>query len=265
MPTDLQAFLDECAERYNRPGFISDDPISIPHRFSNRQDIEIAGLWTAVLAWGRRQTIIDKAEVLIGLMDGAPHQFIVQHAEKDRRRFLDFKHRTFQPTDTLYFLEFLQQYYRRHDSLEDAFARFLGPEDRTVERALTGFHHLFFSLPDAPDRTRKHIATPARRSSCKRLNMFLRWMVRRDDAGVDFGLWPRIQPSQLIMPLDVHVERVARRYGLLERKQTDWAAALELTERLRAFDPRDPVRYDFALFGLGVLENSQNKGGAPWI
>ncbi len=186
-------------------------------------------------------------------MDGAPYDFILHHEEKDRARFSQFKHRTFQYLDTLYFLSFFQWYYRRHNSLEDAFARFITPEDEHVEKALTGFHDLFFSLPDAPSRTRKHIATPARGSTCKRLNMFLRWMVRRDHCGVDFGVWQRIQPRQLLIPLDVHVDRVARRFGLLERKQTDWPAVLELTSRLRNFDPNDPAKYDFALFGLGVL------------
>lgn len=253
MNTDLQAYLEAGVERFNRPSFIEDDPIGIPHRFSRLQDIEIMAFWVAMLAWGQRKTIISKAEELIGLMDGAPYDFILRHQEADRRRFLAFKHRTFQATDTLYFLEFFQWYYRRHDSLEDAFARFLPAGARHTEAALEGFHELFFSLPDAPARTRKHIATPARKSTCKRLNMFLRWMVRRDDRGVDFGLWKRIRPDQLLMPLDVHVDRVARRLGLLQRQQTDWPAVLELTETLREFDPADPVKYDFALFGLGVL------------
>lgn len=250
----LKNYLDEAVERYNRPDFIGPDPISIPHRFSRLQDIEIAGFWVAMLAWGRRKTIIGKAEELIELMDGAPYDFIRNHQESDRKAFLHFKHRTFQSTDTLYFLEFLQHYYRNNNSLEDAFCRFLGEEAPDVGPALRGFHELFFSLPEAPQRTRKHIATPARKSSCKRLNMFLRWMVRKDEKGVDLGLWKRIKPDQLLMPLDVHVGRVARKLGLLERKQSDWAAVRELTANLRAFDPEDPVKYDFALFGMGVLE-----------
>lgn len=257
MKKDLKAFLDECVDRYNRPAFIKDDPVLIPHRFSKLQDIEIMGLWVAVLAWGQRQTIINKSSELIELMDGAPYDFIINHEETDRGRFLDFKHRTFQATDTLYFLEFFQWYYRRYDSLEDAFARHMPADAIDTGPALAGFHELFFSLPHAPKRTRKHVATPLRKSSCKRLNMFLRWMVRRDDRGVDFGLWRRLSPAQLLMPLDVHVERVARRLGLLHRKQTDWRAVQELTEKLRQFDPQDPVKYDFALFGLGVLEKDQ--------
>ncbi|MCO6487547.1 MAG: TIGR02757 family protein [Phaeodactylibacter sp.] len=254
MPDAVEKLLEQSVEHYNQPGFIEADPICIPHRFSRLQDIEIMGFWAATLAWGQRRTIIKKATELIELMDGAPYDFALNHREEDRKPFLRFKHRTFQPTDTLYFLEFFQQYYRQHDSLEDAFARHLKPDDAHTEKALAGFHQLFFSLPCAPERTRKHVATPARKSTCKRLNMFLRWMVRQDDKGVDFGLWKRISPSQLLMPLDVHVDRVARRLGLLRRKQTDWQAVLELTERLRQYDPDDPVKYDFALFGLGVLE-----------
>jgi uncharacterized protein (TIGR02757 family) len=249
-----EALLNHFADKFNAKTFIDTDPILIPHSFSKKQDIEIMGFWVAMLAWGQRVTIINKAKELIELMDGAPHDFIVHHKEKDRRAFLHFKHRTFQPIDTLYFLEFLQQYYRQNDSLEDAFARFLPPEADTTEAALTGFHELFFSLENAPQRTRKHVATPARKSSCKRLNMFLRWMVRQDDRGVDFGIWKKIKPAQLMIPLDVHVDRIARKLQLLQRKQTDWFAVTELTEKLRAFDPDDPVRYDFALFGMGVLE-----------
>ncbi|MCB0638971.1 MAG: TIGR02757 family protein [Lewinella sp.] len=252
--TNLQAFLDERVARYNEPGFIADDPVSIPHQFADARDREIMAFWAATLAWGQRKTIIKSCARLVELMEGEPYRFIVAHEEADRARFAGFVHRTFQYTDTLYFLEFLQWYYRRHDSLEDAFARFLTPEDAHTGPVLTGFHELFFSLPDAPQRTRKHVATPARKSSCKRLNMFLRWMVRRDEGGVDFGQWTRIQPRQLLMPLDVHVERVARRLGLLTRKQRDWLAVLELTDNLRRFDAEDPVKYDFALFGLGVLE-----------
>jgi len=187
-------------------------------------------------------------------MDGAPFDFVTNHVETDRKRFLEFKHRTFQATDTLYFLEFFQNYFRRHASLEHAFARHLQTGDATVENALTGFHRDFFDHPFAPDRTRKHVATPERGSTCKRLNMFLRWMVRRDDRGVDFGVWRQISPARLLIPLDVHVERVARQLGLLHRPQTDWKAVLELSDSLRVFDADDPVRYDFALFGLGVLE-----------
>lgn len=251
---DLKGFLDEYVDRYNQPGFIPDDPISIPHQFTQLQDVEIAGFWVAMLAWGQRKTIINKAKELFARMDDAPYDFILHHREKDRQRFHDFVHRTFQPLDTLYFLEFFQQHYRQHQSLETAFTQSLPEGAETVEAALRGFHEYFFSLPDAPPRTRKHVATPARHSSCKRLNMFLRWMVRQDDRGVDFGLWKQISPAQLLMPLDVHVDRVARRLGLIERRQSDWKTVLELSARMRSLDPADPVKYDFALFSIGVLE-----------
>ena len=256
---DLKAYLDECVEKFNQPSFIEKDPISIPHQFSKKNDIEIIGFWVAMLAWGRRATIINKANELIELMDGAPYDFILNHEEKDRTAFLNFKHRTFQATDTLYFLEFLQTFFKENDSLENAFAKHMTKDCVNVEKALIGFHELFFSLPDAPHRTKKHIATPARKSSCKRLNMFLRWMVRQDDKGVDFGIWKKIKPHQLLMPLDVHVDRVGRRLNLLERKQTDWKTVIELTENLKQFDAVDPVKYDFALFGIGVLEKEEFK------
>ncbi len=211
--------------------------------------------WSATLAWGQRKTIIQSANRLAELMDHAPYDFILNHEEKDRARFESFKHRTFQAMDTLWFLAFFQQFYRQNQSLETAFSRHLLPGDETVENALRGFHRDFFDHPDAPDRTRKHVATPERGSTCKRLNMFLRWMVRKDQAGVDFGVWHQISPAQLLIPLDVHVDRVARRLGLLQRDKTDWRAVLELTQTLRGFDPMDPVKYDFALFGMGVLES----------
>ena len=256
MLPNLKEYLDELVDKFNAPAFIEDDPISIPHQFSHKSDIEIMGFWVAMLAWGQRKTIINKAKELISLMDGAPYDFIRNHQEKDRARLLAFKHRTFQSTDTLYFLDFFQRYYQENNSLEDAFARFLNPEDPTVEKGLIGFHRFFFDAEYAPQRTRKHVSTPARKSTCKRLNMFLRWMVRKDDTGVDFGIWNTISPSQLLIPLDVHVDRVARRLGLLHRKQTDWQAVLELSENLRTFDRQDPAKYDFALFGLGILEKS---------
>ncbi|SDM00161.1 TIGR02757 family protein [Catalinimonas alkaloidigena] len=250
----LKAFLDAKADEYNTPRFIPHDPISLPHRFTKLQDIEIIGLWAAVLAWGQRPTILRKGAELIELMDGAPHDFVLHHQESDLKRFLQFRHRTFNATDTLYFLLFFQHHYRTHASLESAFSQFLSPDAPTVEAALVGFHRYFFRLEEAPDRTRKHIATPARNSACKRLNMFLRWMVRHDDRGVDFGLWRTITPAQLVCPCDLHVDRIARRLGLITRKQTDWKTALELTERLRSLDADDPCRYDFALFGLGIEE-----------
>ena len=187
-------------------------------------------------------------------MDNAPHDFIIHHQEDDLKPFLEFKHRTFNATDTLYFIEFLAHHYRQHDSLEVAFTEGLNGGDRSVKNSLAKFHDRFFNLENAPQRTRKHVATPARKSACKRLNMFLRWMVRSDEQGVDFGLWKKIKPSQLVCPCDLHVDRVARKLRLITRKQTDWATAVELTENLKDFDPNDPVKYDFALFGLGIEE-----------
>lgn len=251
---DLKGFLDEKVEQYNQPGFITYDPISIPHIFQKKQDIEIAGFFAAILAWGQRKTIISKCLELLRLMDNAPHDFMLHHQDSDLKPFLSFKHRTFNDVDTLYFLHFFSWYYKKHESLEEAFL--LG-QDHSIdgmESMLKTFHEFFFSLPEAPARTRKHIATPARKSACKRMNMFLRWMVRQDEKGVDFGIWKGIQTAQLICPCDLHVDRVARKLGLITRKQTDWQTALELTERLREMDPLDPVKYDFALFGLGVEE-----------
>lgn len=252
--SSIKDFLDEKVIQYNQPRFITLDPISIPHRFSKKQDIEISGFFAAILAWGQRKTIITKCLELFSLMDNAPHDFLLHHREEDLKSLLNFKHRTFNEVDTLYFIHFLSWYYRRFESLEDAFLIGQTGETDSMESILTRFHEYFFSLPDFPSRTKKHIATPVRKAACKRINMYLRWMVRDDDKGVDFGLWKRIQPAQLICPCDLHVDRVARKLGLITRKQTDWQTALELTERLREFDPVDPVKYDFALFGLGVEE-----------
>jgi uncharacterized protein (TIGR02757 family) len=275
--TDLKTFLDSKVNQYNRPDFIKNDPVSIPHRFSRQQDIEIMGLWAAVLAWGQRVTIINKCNELITLMDGAPYDFITNHREADLKKLLHFKHRTFNDVDTLYFIAFFRHHYANHDSLESAFipeetpfvmlsdseassspgksTRDKSPDaPEPIEKYLNHFREYFFSLPDYPHRTKKHISSPSQKSTCKRLNMFLRWMVRKDDCGVDFGIWNRIKPSELIMPCDLHVDRVARKLNLITRKQTDWQTAVELTQRLREFDPADPVKYDFALFGLGIEE-----------
>ncbi len=254
-PEALRAFLDRKVSEYNRPSFIPDDPVSIPHAYSLRQDIEIAGFFAAIFSWGNRTTIIRKSAELMQLMDRSPYQYILHHTDKDLKKLLAFKHRTFNTTDLLYFIEFFRHHYTRYNSLEDAFLLPEGaPRQPSRVHSLAAFHHYFFSLEAVPPRTRKHIATPERNSSCKRLNMFLRWMVRKDDKGVDFGHWDRISPGQLICPLDLHVARVARRFGLLTRMPTDWQAALELTQNLALLDPADPVKYDFALFGLGIME-----------
>ncbi len=247
---NLADFLNAKVEQYNQPSFIKDDPVSIPHLFSKKQDIEIAGFFAAIFAWGNRTTIIQKSKELMQLMDNAPYDFCLQHSTAQLKRLTGFKHRTFNSTDLLYFIDFFKQHYSKHKSLEAAFI----VHGSSVEKMLTGFHNYFFSLEHVPARTKKHIATPERRSSCKRLNMYLRWMVRQDNKGVDFGIWKSISPAELICPIDLHVARVARRFNILERKQTDWQAALELTEYLRTLDAADPVKYDFALFGLGVTE-----------
>lgn len=249
---NLKDFLDGKVEQYNQQNFIKDDPISIPHQFTKKQDIEIMALWASLLAWGQRKTIINKCHDLLERMDNAPYDFIINHKDEDLKKMLGFKHRTFNEEDTLYFIQFFKNHYQQHDSLEQAFTRSMSPEDDTIENALIGFREYFFSLDDAPKRTQKHVATPARKSACKRLCMFLRWMVRDDNNGVDFGIWKTIKPSQLICPLDVHVDRVGRKLNLLARKQTDWQATLELTNNLKEFDTNDPVKYDFALFGLGL-------------
>lgn len=251
---DLKGFLDEKVLEYNQPGFIALDPISIPHQFSKKEDIEISGFFASILAWGQRKTIINKCRELFEMMDNAPHEFMLHHQENDLKSFLNFKHRTFNDVDTLYFIHFLSWFYRSHSSLEEAFLLGQSNSQDSMFAILSRFQDFFFSLPDSPQRTKKHIATPQRKSACKRINMYLRWMVRKDEKGVDFGIWNKISPSQLICPCDLHVDRVGRKLGLITRKQTDWLTAIELTEKLREFDPEDPVKYDFALFGLGVEE-----------
>lgn len=249
-PLTLKDFLDEKVAQYNQPGFIADDPISIPHAFKKKQDIEIAGLFAATLAWGQRKTIIRKCKELMAMLDNDPHNFVLNHSDEDLKPLLEFKHRTFNATDTLYFIESLKSFYQKHNSLEDAFL--VAPDEQTIENGLIGFHNIFFGLPDFPSRTKKHVATPIRKSTCKRLAMYLRWMVRADKKGVDFGIWKAIKPAQLVCPCDLHVDRVARKLKLIKRKQTDWQTVLELTDQLRKLDPKDPVKYDFALFGLGI-------------
>ncbi len=248
---DIKSLLDEKVSVYNQESFIEKDPICIPHSFSLLQDIEISAFWTAMLSWGQRKTIINKAKELMAMMDNAPFDFICHHKDKDLKPFLSFKHRTFQPDDTLYFMSFFKHYYAHNKSLESAFT---SGGDADMKTRLSTFHDTFFSLPDLLRRTRKHVSTPANNSSCKRLNMFLRWMVRSDKNGVDFGLWDEISPGDLMIPLDVHVFNISINLGLLTRDKTDWKSVEELTNVLRSFDPEDPVKYDYALFSMGVLE-----------
>ena len=250
----LKELLNSKVDLYNQPSFIKDDPISIPRLFTKQQDIEIAGLFAAIFSWGNRTTIINKSKELMQLMDNTPHQFILHHQPKDLKRLLHFKHRTFTSDDLLYFIEFLHHHYSKNESLETAFIKGMYKKSNTIENGLIGFRENFFSLEHLK-RTEKHISSPLQKSTCKRLNMFLRWMVRRDNKGVDFGIWKKISPSQLICPIDVHVARVARQLNILQRKQTDWQAALELTDYLRTLDKQDPVKYDYALFGMGAIED----------
>ena len=250
---DLKKFLDSKLLTYNKPAFIVGDPVVIPHSFTLKQDIEIAGLFAAVLAWGNRATIINNCRKLMHLMGDAPHDFILNHRESDLKPFIHFVHRTFNATDLLYFISFLQHHYREYSSLEDAFVPGKQYKEDNVEQALIHFHDYFFSI-EHPARTRKHIATPLRNSACKRINMYLRWMVRKDKSGVDFGIWKKIKPTQLVCPLDVHVARVAERLGLIDNIKSNWTNALVLTERLKELNPADPAVYDYALFGLGAEE-----------
>ena len=252
-PNHMRTLLDDKVSYYNQPAFIAADPVCIPHEYNKLQDIEISGLFAAVLAWGNRTTIINNCRKLMGWMDNAPHDFILNHAPADLKPFVHFVHRTFNATDLLYFIEFLKYHYTHHSSLEDAFVSGAVYEDDTTERALEHFHNYFFSLEHA-ERTCKHIATPARKSACKRINMYLRWMVRHDSSGVDFGLWKKISPRQLVCPLDVHVARVAHRLGLLAQNKANWQNALHLTRQLRQLNPEDPCVYDYALFGMGMAE-----------
>ncbi|MFA6261217.1 MAG: TIGR02757 family protein [Bacteroidia bacterium] len=255
----LRNFLDLKVKLYNVPAFIEWDPISIPHRFKKRQDIEIMGLIASLFAWGQRTTIINKSIEVAERMQQRPHDFVVSHQPKELKQLLGFKHRTFNDTDLLAVVAFLHRWYKENSSLETAFSYGMKAGDTTVENALNGFRELFFREADMPNRTRKHIASPRQNSACKRLNMYLRWMVRKDRQGVDFGLWKSIGMHQLVCPLDVHVQRVAIQLGLMLRNQADWKAAIELTENLKRMDPKDPVRYDFALFGMGI--NSATESG----
>lgn len=245
-------WLNEKQREYESPAFIAGDPISVPHQYSKKQDIEIAGFFAATLAWGQRTTIIRSTQAILQAMDNAPHDFLQHHQQSDLKRFLLLKHRTFNATDLLYFIERLSTHYKQHASLESAF-HVQGIKHPSMEERLSAFQDWFF-IGDYPERTRKHVATPARGSACKRLNMFLRWMVRSSAKGVDFGLWHSILPAHLVCPLDVHVGRVAHRLQLIPHNKADWKTALLLTEALRTLDPTDPVKYDYALFALGAEE-----------
>ena len=252
MQHKLRLFLEEKVSQYNRPGFIQDDPIFVPHRFAEKADREIAGFLSATLAWGRRKSIVNNGMRLMRLMDNSPSDFVRRFSEKDLQRFNGFVHRTFCATDLSFFLYSLKNIYQNYGGLEAVFhegaSRGSGLKD-----GICYFREVFFCLPH-PARTLKHVSNPAAGSAAKRLNMFLRWMIRKDEGGVDFGIWDAFEPRDLYCPLDVHSGRVARRLGLLCRKQNDWKAVEELTASLKQLDADDPVRYDFALFGMGVFD-----------
>jgi len=252
----LKLFLDERVNRYDRPEFIDTDPIQVPHQFRRKEDIEIASFLTATFSWGQRKSIIKNANRLIEMMDHAPFDFLSYANKADRNRVAQFVHRTFNGDDCLFFLDSLKNIYREHGGLETVFNEGFSSEG-TVFGTLQYFRDRFLSIPH-DKHVRKHIADVSANASAKRLNMFLRWMVRHDSNGVDFGLWKNIPTSSLMLPLDVHTGDVARAYGLLTRKQNDWKAVEEITAVLRTFDAADPVKYDFALFGIGAFESNAN-------
>ncbi len=248
---DIKQLLDQKFLQFNTKEFIENDPILIPRRFKRKEDIEIAGFLAATIAWGNRRSIINNATRLMELMDDSPFEFVSQHTNRDLKRFDEFVHRTFNGTDCKFFIRSLKNIYAKHGSMEAAFSKGLEENDQNIKNAIVHFRVQFLK-PSHEKRTEKHISNPLGNSSAKRLCMYLRWMVRKDTKGVDFGIWKSIRPSQLCLPLDVHTGNVSRKLGLLKRKQDDWKAVEEITEVLRQFDPNDPVKYDFSLFGLGV-------------
>ena len=250
---EIWELLEEKSSTYNQLAFIEFDPISIPHLFTQKADIEIAGFLAASISWGQRPVILKNALQLMQMMDHAPYQFITDFKDKDLLPFRKFTHRTFNGIDCTCFLKAIKHIYTAYSSLENAFFDDLNVANQGLDTKIWNFRKQFFSIPHQI-RTEKHLSDPFRNSACKRMNMFLRWMVRKDKKGVDFGIWDKIHPSELMLPLDVHSGRVARSLGLLRRKQDDWKAVLEVTAKLRQFDPQDPVKYDYALFGMGVFE-----------
>jgi uncharacterized protein (TIGR02757 family) len=251
MPS-VKSILDKRFKQYNHIGFIENDPISIPHQMSKKEDIEIIGFLVALIAWGQRVSIIKSGERLLELMHNEPHDFILNHSEKELKECMSFVHRTFNGSDLSSLIEFLRWIYAEKGGLEEAFSFNINDGDITVENGLIGFRQLYEGSEFVQHRTLKHIASPAKGSACKRLNMYLRWMVRKDEGGIDFGIWTKIKPSQLICPLDVHVLNQAAALGLIKSGKGDWKTAVELTNQLRKFDKNDPVKYDIALFGEGV-------------
>lgn len=249
--SELKEFLDYKVEQYNNPEFIVSDPVQIPHKFSRKEDIEIAGFLTATISWGNRKSILKNANRLVQLLDNSPYDFTINHSEKDLKNLESFVHRTFNGTDLKFFIRSLKNIYLNHDGLEGIFTGNVTKD--SLQPAIHQFKNIFFELPHET-RTEKHVSDPLKNSAAKRINMYLRWMVREDTGGVDFGIWKNISPARLSCPLDVHSGNVARKLKLLKRKQNDAKALQELDTALRKLDPKDPVKYDFALFGLGVFE-----------
>jgi len=249
--TALKEFLDEKAAFYENPSFLETDPLQIPHRFSKKEDIEISAFLTATIAWGNRKSIINNATKMMELMDNSPYDFIAQHQEHELDKLTGFVHRTFNETDFACFVTGLKNIYQNHDGLESVFTT--NQSSNSLQPTITKFKSIFFETPHL-QRSTKHVSNPEKGSAAKRINMFLRWMVRPCDKGVDFGLWKSIPTAKLSCPLDVHSGNVARKLGLLKRKQNDAKALAELDASLRRLDAKDPVKYDFALFGLGVFE-----------
>ena len=247
---ELKEFLDQKHNEFNTPHFIEKDPISVPHQFSRKEDIEIAGFLAATISWGNRASIVKDAVKLLAMMDCTPYEFILQATPSDLKPFKAFYHRTFNGDDCTFFIRSLSNIYLNHGGLEKCFSEL---HEQGARLTISNFRKIFLETSHLK-RSEKHISDPLKGSSAKRLLMFLRWMIRRDNCGVDFGIWQKSDPSKLICPLDIHVGNVARKLGLLNRKTNDWQAAEELTENLRKFDPDDPVKYDFALFGLGIFE-----------
>lgn len=249
---ELKTFLDFKYDQYNRPEFIVSDPVSIPHRFKKKEDIEISAFLTATIAWGYRPGIIKSASKLMNLLDDTPYDFILNAKAKELKSLQSFVHRTFQSDDLLYFIFSLKNIYKNHQGLQNVFYEGY-TKNHSIKESIINFRNIFLECEHL-QRTTKHISSPEKNSSCKRINMFLRWMIRKDNRGVDFGIWDNFSASDLFCPLDLHSGNVSRKLGLLKRKQSDWKAVEELTNNLKRFDPKDPVKYDFALFGLGVFE-----------
>jgi uncharacterized protein (TIGR02757 family) len=248
---EIKSFLDYKVGQYNNPEFIETDPIKIPHRFSKKEDIEISGFLTATIAWGNRKSILNNASHLMDLLDNSPHDFVINHTDSDLISLEKFVHRTFKGIDLQFFINSLRNIYTNHSGLEGVFTQYA--EKDNLQHSIHHFKRIFFELPHL-GRTQKHVSDPLKNSAAKRINMFLRWMIRKDMAKVDFGIWKNLNPAQLSCPLDIHSGNTARKLGLLKRKQNDAKALAELDKSLRKLDPEDPVKYDFALFGLGVFE-----------